>query len=75
VETIGSGSPVARAGLQDNDVITSLDGHLLPSVGALIEWLANAKVGQVVTMGWLQNGHQHTAAITLATQPLSANPS
>ncbi|HUB71410.1 MAG TPA: PDZ domain-containing protein [Acidimicrobiales bacterium] len=74
VETIAVGSPVAKAGLQDNDVISSLDGHSLPSVGALIEWLANAKPGQVVTIGWLHNGHQRTAAITLGTQPLSANP-
>ena len=75
VESVASGSPVAKVGVADNDVIMTLDGHSVPSVGALIEWLASARPGQVMTIGWLHNGHRRTASITLGSQPASANPS
>jgi S1-C subfamily serine protease len=75
VESVASGSPVAKVGVQDNDVITTLDGRSLPSVGALIEWLANAKPGQVMSIGWLHAGRRHAGSITLGSQPTSANPS
>ena len=75
VESVASGSPVAKVGVADNDVITTLDGRSLPSVGALIEWLANARPGQVMTIGWLHNGRRRSASVTLGSQPASANPS
>jgi S1-C subfamily serine protease len=75
VEAVASGSPVAKAGLKDNDVITNIGGRSLPSVGALIEWLANVKPGNVVTLGWLHGVHRETSAITLGTQPESATSS
>ncbi|HTV11892.1 MAG TPA: trypsin-like peptidase domain-containing protein [Acidimicrobiales bacterium] len=75
VEAVASGSPVARAGVQDNDVITAIGGRALPSVGALIEWLANVKPGNVVTMNWLHGDQRRAAAITLGAQPVSATPS
>jgi S1-C subfamily serine protease len=75
VETIGSGSPVAKAGVVDDDVVTALDGRNVSTVGSLIEWLANAKPGQVMSVSWLHNGRRHSADLTLGTQPASANPS
>jgi S1-C subfamily serine protease len=75
VETVGSGSPVAKAGVVDDDVVTALDGRNVSTVGSLIEWLANAKPGQVMSVSWLHNGRRHSADLTLGTQPASANPS
>jgi S1-C subfamily serine protease len=75
VESVGSGSPVARAGVADNDVITTLDGRSVATVGELIEWLSNARPAQVMSITWLDNDHRHSAVVTLGNQPGSAVPS
>jgi putative serine protease PepD len=74
VESVAAGSPAAKAGIADNDVITAI-AHPAASVGALIAWLALAKPGQVVSVDWLHSGHRQQADITLGTQPATANPS
>jgi putative serine protease PepD len=74
VESVAVGSPAAKAGIADNDVITAIFGHPAASVGALIAWLALAKPGQVVSVDWLHSGHRRQADITLGTQPATANP-
>jgi S1-C subfamily serine protease len=75
VDTVASGSPAAKAGIADNDVVTSIDGHNISSVGALIAWMASARPGQVMNIAWAHNGHRHKAGITLGTQPATATPS
>jgi putative serine protease PepD len=77
VQSISSGSPAAKAGIADNDVITAIDGHTgnVSSVGAFLAWMALAKPGQVVDVDWLQNGQPRQAHITLETEPAVANPS
>jgi putative serine protease PepD len=74
VDTVASGSPAARAGIRDGDVITSLGGNVV-SVGVMIAWLADARPGQVVSIAWSHDGHHRRADITLSTQPATANPS
>ena len=69
VESVAVGSPAAKAGIADNDVITAIAGHPAASVGALIAWMALAKPGEVVSVDWLHSGHRHQADITLGTQP------
>jgi putative serine protease PepD len=75
VESVAAGSPVARAGVADNDVVTSLDGRPVGSVGAMIAWLAGAKPGEVVRLSWRAGNERRSKDITLGTQPGSANPS
>lgn len=74
VESIAAGSPAARAGIADNDVITALDGRRIGSVGNLIAWLASAKPGEMVTITWRSGAHEKTSNITLGTQPNVATP-
>jgi putative serine protease PepD len=75
VDSVASGSPAAKEGMSDNDVVLSVGGRSVSSVGALIALLANAKPGQVVSVGWLHAGHRRKADITLGTQPASATES
>ncbi len=75
VDTVASGSPAAKAGIADSDIITSVGGKTTSSVGELISWLAEAKPGQVVSVDWLHNDKPRQADITLGTQPASASPS
>jgi putative serine protease PepD len=74
VESVAVGSPAAKAGIADNDVITSIGGHPEDSVGALIAWLALEKPGEVVSVDWLHGGHRRQINITLGTQPATADP-
>jgi putative serine protease PepD len=75
VESVAAGSPAAKAGIADNDVVTSLNGRSVGSVGTLIEWMAGAKPGEVVNVGWRAGGSKWSKNITLGTQPGSATPS
>jgi putative serine protease PepD len=77
VQSVSTGSPAAKAGMQDNDVITAIDGSNgnVISVGAFVSWMALAKPGQVVNINWLHNGEPRQAHLTLGTQPAVASPS
>ncbi|HET9061300.1 MAG TPA: trypsin-like peptidase domain-containing protein [Acidimicrobiales bacterium] len=74
VQGIAPGSPAARAGIQDGDVITGVDGPV-PSVGALVAWLAGAGPGRVCRVSWVHNGRHRSADVTLGTQPASTQVS
>jgi putative serine protease PepD len=75
VESVAAGSPAAKAGIADDDMITSLDGRPVGSVGNLIAWLASARPGEVVTVTWRAEGRERARDITLGTEPAAANPS
>lgn len=75
VDTVASGSPAAKAGIADSDVIISMGGKSTSSVGELISWMADAKPGQVVSVDWLADGKLRESDITLGDQPASASPS
>jgi S1-C subfamily serine protease len=71
VDAIAAGSPLAKAGVKVNDVITAVAGTSTTSAGALVAWLADARPDQVVSVNWLHQGHRHSADVTLAVQPAS----
>src|SRR5579875_72138 len=75
VESVAAGSPAAKAGIADNDLITSLNGRPVVSVGNLIAWLASAKPGEVVSVTWRSGGRERASDLTLGTEPVVANPS
>lgn len=66
---VAPGSPAARAGLRNNDIITSLDGRPLTSTGALVSALATADPGTKVTMSYLHDGRTVKTTVQLADQP------
>lgn len=74
VEGVAPGSPAARAGIRDGDVLTSLGGPV-PSVGALVAWMAGAAPGRVCRVSWVHDGKHHSANIILGVQPPSTQVS
>jgi S1-C subfamily serine protease len=65
-----SGSPAAKAGLQQGDEITSVNGRTVDSPDSLTNLLQNHRPGDKVTIGWTdQSGQNHTATVTLTTGP------
>ncbi len=75
VASVAPGSPAAKAGVADNDVVTGIGSTPVPSAGVLIEMLANMKPGQVVTLSWVHDNKLHHANVTLGSQPNAVNAS
>lgn len=67
--TIGSlteGGPAQLAGLQEGDVITSIDGTAVESASAVSAALAGAQAGDVVTVGYERDGQQRQVQVAIA---------
>ena len=69
IERVAAGGPAASAGLQANDVITSIDGTPATSNIQLQEVTLTKKPGDTVSVGYSRNGQAATATVTLAAQP------
>jgi S1-C subfamily serine protease len=67
-EVVGvvDGSPAARAGLVQGDVITGLDGHAVTSTSALSTVVRGLTAGQRVSLQWTDtSGGSHRATVTM----------
>ncbi|MBM7663068.1 serine protease Do [Bacillus mesophilus] len=74
IEQIGAGSPADKAGLQEMDVITELDGQKLKSVVELRKFLYIQKqVGEEMTITYYRNGQKQETKMILEEVP--SNPS
>jgi S1-C subfamily serine protease len=65
-----SGSPAAKAGLVQGDVITAIDGQSVSTAKDISHALVKHHPGDSISITWLdQSGQSHTATVTLATGP------
>ena len=69
VQTVVSGSPAAKAGLQDNDIITAVDGTAIDATHQLDDILTQYAPGRTVTLEVTRNGNHITLELTLGTRP------
>jgi putative serine protease PepD len=69
VRKIRADSPAAKAGVQERDVITSIEGKPVTSMSALVIALRTRKPGQVVTIGLSRDGKPLKVQATLAERP------
>ena len=73
--TIGnvvSGTAAAGAGLQADDVITSLNGHAVSSAADVSAALVGTNPGDQVSIGWTdQSGAAYTATVALGASPVA----
>jgi len=66
------GSPAARAGLAQGDVITSLGGHAVGPSTVIPDLLISHHPGDTVQIQWVdQSGRTHSASVRLASGPPS----
>jgi putative serine protease PepD len=65
VSNVTAGSAAAKAGLQQGDVITTVDGKAINSSDDLVTAVQGASVGQKMTIDFTRNGAKKTAAVTL----------
>lgn len=57
-----------EAGIEEGDVITAVDGKKIKKMAELQEYLANKRPGENVTITFLHNKRQKTAAVTLKNE-------
>jgi putative serine protease PepD len=70
VGVVEPGGPAAKAGLQQGEVILSVDGHQTPTLDALTTVLSQLTPGkQVPVEVLLQNGGRKTLQVTLGSYP------
>ncbi len=65
VAAVESDSPAARAGLEQGDVLISLDGEPVGGVDDLVRLLNGDRIGRVVDATILRRGELRTLAVTL----------
>lgn len=65
VAEVSADGAAAAAGLQQGDVITSIDGKTIEKFGQLQELLVNHRPGDKVSVTYLRDKKKHTVQITL----------
>jgi putative serine protease PepD len=66
VSSVTAGSAAAKAGLQQGDVITSVNGKAVNDSDGLVGVIQSASVGDKVTIAFTRNGAEKTVTATLA---------
>ena len=65
-------SPAAKAGIQDGDIITAIDGTTLDDSHPLDLVMSQLAPGKTVTLHILRNGQTVEASVTLGTRPANS---
>jgi putative serine protease PepD len=65
VESVVTGGPADKAGLQAGDLITRLDGHASPDTALLARITVRAKTGDTVDVEYQRGGKTATTTVTL----------
>ncbi|HEV2418509.1 MAG TPA: Do family serine endopeptidase [Terriglobia bacterium] len=75
VQDVASGSPAAKAGVKDGDVVRTLNGENIAGPGQLTADVINLNPGETVTLGILRNGKHMDIKVVLGERPtnISAN--
>ncbi|MFQ5945229.1 MAG: S1C family serine protease [Anaerolineae bacterium] len=69
VEQVVGNTPAARAGIQERDIITTIDGQPIGEENPLITVLMRFEVGQTVTLTVYRNGREIQLPVTLGLRP------
>ena len=71
VGTVVDGSPAAKAGLQEGDIITEVNGSTINMNNTLTSLVDNYSVGTNVNLKVIRNGKTISVPITVGSMPLS----
>ncbi len=74
VAEVVEGGPAAKAGLQADDVVTTVDGRAIDSMQELAPVMQAAGPGAAVKLDVMRDGKKKTVTVTLAPHPADAEP-
>lgn len=66
VSSVQPGFPADKAGLKAGDVITSVNGKPVKDGDELVNIISAEKPGTTIQLGYIRNGQNHTANVTVA---------
>jgi serine protease Do len=69
VQKVEPGKPAEKAGLENGDVITAIDGKPINNNRQLIDYISYLPVGSNVNITFIRNGKQMTTTAKTATRP------
>jgi len=69
IASVTPGSPAEKAGLQQYDIITKIDGNALKTDSAFEQILFSHKPGDVLTLTIIRNGTTKSIQVTLSNRP------
>jgi S1-C subfamily serine protease len=72
INTVLSGGPADRAGIEKDDVVVSFDGEKINSMDDLVVAIRLHKVGDRVRLGIVRGGNRRTVTATLGDRPNNA---
>jgi hypothetical protein len=72
VAKVSPGTPAAKSGLKDNDLITHVDGKPVPNLDAY-DAVAKRPAGSTINMTIVRDGKSQPLPVTLGTRPASPN--
>ncbi|TKK78648.1 PDZ domain-containing protein [Herbidospora galbida] len=71
VSSVEANSPAAKAGLQQGDIITKVDGTAIDAGETVVGIIRGHQPGTKVTVNYVRNGQANTATITLEEKTTS----
>jgi serine protease Do len=74
VRGIAEGGPAGAAGLDENDVITEIDGKPVHSMPGLVVEVREHEPGDEVTVGYVRDGQHEEATAEIGERPKDAAP-
>lgn len=74
VNRVNEGSAAEKSGLQEGDVITTIDGHFANSVSELQEQVARHRPGQSVTVKFIRQAKEKQVVVQLKSYEGSVTP-
>jgi serine protease Do len=75
IEAVEPGSPADKAGLQDGDVITSVNGQPVRTGADLVNPIAQTPIGPSVTLNYVRNKQAKDVSLTVADRSKIFPPS
>jgi serine protease Do len=66
ISDVVAGTPADQAGLKTGDTITTVDGKKVTKGSALVDDIASRKPGTKIELGFVRNGKQMEATVTVA---------
>lgn len=72
IAVVGPGTPAARTGLQQGDIITDIDGKPITKEGEVVTALRGKRAGDVIAVTVDRDGQELTLQVTLVERPSAA---